>query len=65
MQSFFLRVANGAPFDFILLRSGQASRTMIRFKRKKLCIYAKLFLKGGQWGSNPRPSVPQTDILTN
>ena len=22
-------------------------------------------LSGGEWGSNPRPSVPQTDALTN
>ncbi len=27
-----------------------------------LCLFLK---KGGRRGSNPRPSVPQTDTLTN
>jgi hypothetical protein len=35
-----------------------------KFHKKKNPAVAGFFL-GGQWGSNPRPSVPQTDILTN
>ena len=36
-----------------------------RVNKKKALISQDLNKMGGRWGSNPRPSVPQTDALTN
>ncbi len=36
-----------------------------RKNKKKLPIFRKFFLRGPRWVSNPRPSEPQTDALTN
>ena len=32
---------------------------------KRLTFSSKPFIMGERWGSNPRPSVPQTDALTD
>lgn len=38
-------------------------RTVKKDNKKELSV--KKALLGGRWDSNPRPSVPQTDALTN
>ena len=34
-------------------------------RTSKKLLFQGAFKMGGRWGSNPRPSVPQTDALTN
>ena len=39
---------------------------VIRYKTKNNAFLGRyFFIQGGIWGSNPRPSEPQSDALTN
>jgi hypothetical protein len=40
-------------------------REYAKEREGKTTILEEFHIKGGQRGSNPRPSVPQTDALTN
>ncbi len=44
--------------------TGQTKRNRV-YKKEKTDLKKGRFFWGGRWGSNPRPSVPQTDALTN
>ena len=39
--------------------------TICNFFENLIYFWVTLFFQGGRWGSNPRPSEPQSDALTN